>query len=191
MSSYGHQYSLAMKSKGTSFLNIGSGNDLLRNLLSRQGKSIVDFDLNTTTNPSVCGKLPFLPFSSSSFDVVLCFQMLEHLPLALFPICLKEFTRIGTKFVIISLPDVTYKGYEKLKHLTYKILKHPQVWKKYQKSEIDIEHEWEIGVGIVSEKTIIKYLNVDGLSLVRHFRNDLNLYHHFFVCKILAERTNN
>lgn len=189
MSSYGHQYSLAMKSKGTSLLNIGSGNDLLSQLLSRQGKFVVDFDLNYSTNPTVCGKLPFLPFLNSSFDVVLCFQMLEHLPFSLLPICMKEFTRIGTKFVIISLPDVTYKGYEKLKHYTYKFLKHPKVWKKYQKSDIDIEHEWEIGAGIVDERTIIQNANVDELALVRHFRNDLNTYHHFFVWKICYKST--
>lgn len=191
MSSYGHQYSLAMKSKGASFLNVGSGNDFLNHLLTRQGKFVVDFDLNYSTKPIVCGKLPFLPFYNSSFDIVLCFQMLEHLPVSLLPTCLTEFARVGTKYVIISLPDVTYRGYEKIKHFTYKVTKHPQVWKKYEIPQIDFEHEWEIGIGDVDEETVLKCVENDQLSLVHQFRNDLNLYHHFFVWKILAKKPEN
>lgn len=184
MSSYGHQFSLSMKSKGNSFLNVGSGNDLLSHLLSTQGKFVVNFDLNFSTSPSVCGKLPFLPFMTSCFDVILCFQMLEHLPMSFLPICLKEFARVGTRFVIISLPDVTYEGYERLKHISYKLFKHPKVWQKYQKTEIDVEHEWEIGLGDVKQETIEKTITANDLSLIREFRNDLHLYHHFYVCKI-------
>ncbi|MDD2522624.1 MAG: hypothetical protein PHW11_07390 [Anaerolineaceae bacterium] len=55
----------------------------------------------------------------------------------------------------------------------------------------DFEHEWEIGIGDVDEETVLKCVENDQLSLVHQFRNDLNLYHHFFVWKILAKKPEN
>jgi SAM-dependent methyltransferase len=46
-----------------------------------------------------------LPFTSCSFDLVTCFEVLEHLPQRTFPQALRELERISRKYIMVSVPD--------------------------------------------------------------------------------------
>ena len=181
MSSYGHQYALAMNTNCSTFLNIGSANWILSSLLKQQNKFVIDLDIDLSINPNVLGSLPKLPFPNNSFEVVMCFQVLEHLPFIMLEDCLKELCRISSKFITLSLPDQTSSYYEKIKKLIYFLVHNPRKWYRFNKKQIDPEHFWEIGINGISYskiETIITDLNIIANT---HFRNELFNYHHFFL----------
>lgn len=180
MSSYGYQYKLAMGTGGNSFINVGSGNHLLKYLLTTQKKSVIDFDLDFKTQPDVAGVFPYLPFRDKLFDIALCFQTLEHFPLSMFRSNLSELIRISSK-VIISIPDITRSKSEKLKNEFYRQMGFPKEWSVYRDRSIDQEHFWEIGDGSITTQTILNLIDEENLKIAQHFRNKLNPYHHFFI----------
>jgi SAM-dependent methyltransferase len=67
-------------------LDIGCGSQPYRGLLGPRVERYVGFDLpperwqRASTRADVYGRGPELPFSDRSFDTVVCFQVLEHVP---------------------------------------------------------------------------------------------------------------
>ena len=181
MSSYGHQYALAMSTKCSTFLNIGSANWILSTLLTQQKKFVIDLDIDLATNPHILGSLPYLPFLDNSIEAVLCFQVLEHLPFIIFIDCIKELSRIAKKSIIISLPDRTLLKADKVKRLIYLLVHNPRKWYRYNKVNIDPEHFWEIGINGVSDSVILNIIAGLEINVVSHYRNELFDYHHFFL----------
>lgn len=51
------------------------------------------------------GGVDALPFASSSFDLVTCFEVLEHLPHRAFPRALRELERVSRKYIMVSVPN--------------------------------------------------------------------------------------
>ena len=186
MSSYGLQYRLAINTNCSTFLNIGSANWILTTFLTQQGKYVVELDIDNATNPSVLGLLPYLPFEDSSFEVVMCFQVLEHLPFNLLANCMNELRRITSHYIIISLPDQTLTIYEKIKRFIYILIHNPKNLYLFNKKFIDQEHFWELGINGVSFDNIKKISEDLKINITSHFRNNLFDYHHF----ILLEKMN-
>lgn len=179
-SSYGYQFKLAYESGGMTFVNVGSANRVLSDLLSKQGRGVINLDLDFRTKPEVLGVIPNLPFKNKSFDASLCFQVLEHLPFSSFAENLVELSRIS-RILILSLPDISITRNENKKFQFYRRFHMPKEWSSYKPRQIDVEHFWEIGDGNITLDSIMKSFSSADLSLVNHFRNDLNRYHHFFV----------
>lgn len=46
-----------------------------------------------------------LPFSSKSFDLVTCFEVLEHLPYHIFSRSVNEIERVSRKYIAVSVPN--------------------------------------------------------------------------------------
>jgi hypothetical protein len=181
LSSYGYQFRLAIETNSRSFLNVGSANLILKQLLEKQNRRVLDLDLDFLTKPDIIGALPFLPFPDKSIDVVMCFQMLEHLPFNILGSCMKEIKRIAKEYILLSLPDRTRSKSQIAKYFIYRNLKHPLSWRKYQLIPISKEHFWEIGHSTITEDTLLRVMGNEGLQLVKHFRNPYNSYHHFFI----------
>lgn len=180
MSSYGYQYRLAMETGGNSFINVGSGNHLLKYLLTTQIKTVIDFDLDFEASPDVVGKFPHLPFKDKTFDVAMCFQTLEHFPFSMFLNNILELNRVADR-LLLSLPDRANSKTDNIKYDFYKRFKFPKEWKIFKQSDIGEEHFWEIGDGQITFDLIIEALSHTNLQVFRHFRNQHNRYHHFFV----------
>ena len=45
-----------------------------------------------------------LPFGDREFDTVCCLEVIEHLPVAIFPNVLRELARVAAKHIVISVP---------------------------------------------------------------------------------------
>ena len=184
MSSYGYQYKLAMETGGSSFINVGSGNHLLKYLLTTQKKSVIDFDLDFETQPDVVGLFPTLPFKDKTFDVAMCFQTLEHFPFSMFLSNLLELCRVAQK-IIISIPDKTVSKREILKHRFYKHAGFPKEWSNYKERPLDKEHFWEIGDEQITVEEVIAVIKQSNMIVIKHFRNNLYIYHHFFTLQMI------
>lgn len=191
-SSIGYQWKFAVETEGNTFLEIGPGGGVLTLLLEAKGLNVITCDINPVLEPSVCCAIPFLPFQNKSFDVVLCFEVLEHLPFSVFFQSLLEIKRLATKSVVISLPHYIPASPKNKKYsrswlvnlLKSRISSILHSKKNDKNVSIPPEHFWEIGVQNISPETIIAHSERAGLLLKGNFRNPHNQYHHFFIFDI-------
>ncbi len=92
-------------------LDIGAGNGFLSNALVSRGKSVVAVDISEVALARV--NAPTLQRSADdlsgvadrSYDLVLCTEMLEHLDDATYEGALREFNRVATKAILITVPN--------------------------------------------------------------------------------------
>lgn len=184
-SSIGWQYRLCIETNSNSFLDVGSGNNILSWLLSKAGKQIISIDHNFEVRPDIVGLLPQLPVRSKAVETALCFQVLEHLPFQMVLDCLKEFKRISSKYVIISVPDQSdiLSNRIKLMRAFADHMGFPKRWKTPLKTKNE-EHFWELGFDQIDSETFIILAKRCGLTIQKDFQNNLYPYHHFFVFTI-------
>jgi SAM-dependent methyltransferase len=190
LSSIGYQYELAVNTRGQKFLDVGSGNGILSWLLQNNGTEVVSIDHNPGVKPNLVCVLPHLPIKSNAVDVSLCFQVLEHLPYKFLGPSMMELARVSKSNVVISVPDQTevpsYK--QQFAREIYQTFHLPLRWKPPSR-RTDPEHFWEIGVDGIFVEDIIKISEMCQLTMIKHFRNTLFDYHHFFVFEKSADPT--
>jgi len=79
------------------------------------------------------------PFDLAHYDLVSCFQVLEHLPFSSFPEALQKLRKASSHYVIVSLPDRRKKLRISLPFFREKTFRLP-----FNRKEMDKEHCWEI-----------------------------------------------
>lgn len=89
-------------------LDVGCGNGVFTNL-TREKTNIYGTDrsyaaLRQVSSPRCQASAHALPFNSNSFDAVVCMEMLEHLPVGIFPMTLVELARISSDLILITVP---------------------------------------------------------------------------------------
>ncbi|MCT7641467.1 methyltransferase domain-containing protein, partial [Aliarcobacter butzleri] len=89
-------------------LDAGCGNGAISNYLD--GFNITAMDrsheaLKYVKNKSVEGSLDSLPFEDNSFDLIICSDVLEHLPDDIYKKTIKEFKRVSKKYILIISPN--------------------------------------------------------------------------------------
>ncbi|MCK4649611.1 class I SAM-dependent methyltransferase [Candidatus Pacearchaeota archaeon] len=94
--SYYYQLKHVYELKPSSVLEIGAGNNFLKKQLSKEITYKV-MDIAKDLNPDVLGGVDNIPLKNNSFDLVCCFQVLEHLPFNFFEKSLKEIARVSKK----------------------------------------------------------------------------------------------
>lgn len=180
--SYWHQIDLAVRHAPRSILEVGIGNGFLSDYLRRAGVPPTRLDVDPALHPDVVAALPRLPFPDGSFDTVLCYEVLEHLPFALFAPSVRELRRVARRSVALSLPD--YQRYLKIDSKLSKVwsihfvVTLPRLVLPAQPG--DSEHCWEIGKRGTRQRRVLAELAGAGLTVRRHFRPLETPYHHFF-----------
>jgi len=105
--SYWHQINELIKLKPTSILEIGIGNGLVANYLKQRGYNLTTMDIDPRLNPDKVGSVTNIPFPDESFEVVACFEVLEHLPYEQFSKALSEIHRVSKNmlFYLYRMPQ--------------------------------------------------------------------------------------
>lgn len=103
--SYWHQISETLRLGPHTCLVVGDGERTVSDALARAGVEVVTCDVDPSLRPRVVGDVRHPPFKDASFDVVLCAQVLEHLPFEDFTGCLGELRRITKRWAIVTLPQ--------------------------------------------------------------------------------------
>lgn len=178
--SYQMQIDSLLEFAPSTCLEIGVGNHIVSDALKRLGIKVTTFDVDPTLEPDVVGSVAErLPFDDNAFDVLLCAEVLEHLPFASFTSSLDEIARVSKVGAVISLPHWGYTfrciadlpGLPKLRH----------AWKlPFQTQTPKGEHEWEIGRRDYPLARIVGEMSTR-FKIRRHFLSVWMPYHHFFL----------
>lgn len=167
-----------------SVLEVGAGLDINK-------KHIVEYiptlsyktlDIADDLEPDYIGSVHKIPLPDESFDAVVAFEILEHIPFEEFENSLEEIKRVARKRVVISLPHFGPPVKLLLKIPFFPEIRFALKIPYLRKHIFNGQHYWEIGkrgYPIKKIRTIIaKYFDIE-----YDFIPFENQYHHFFVLK--------
>ena len=182
--SYWHQIDEVLKLNPDKVLEIGVGNKTVSNYLKSLGLDLITIDIDGGLKPDVIGNVLKTPFQNNSFNVILCAEVLEHLPFSDFEKSLNEIKKVCGQYAIITLPYggidfslIAYLPKKGLKTILSVKIPFPR------KFEFDGEHYWEIGKKGYSLNKIRKILS-KYFVIGREFYPTENMWHYFFILKV-------
>lgn len=189
--SYYNQIGITIESQPKNVLIIGVGDNIVGEVLKKFGYVVTTFDFAEDVNPDIIGDVTIIDkIINKKYDVVICCQVLEHLPFEKFEDTIKRISKVVSKNgkFILSLPDArTYISFSfrllGLKKYTF-LKRIPVFWKRKFRFDIEgnNEHYWEVGIVDVPCKkirdTLRKYF-----TLEKEFVDSGNLFHHFYILK--------
>lgn len=103
---YYHQAELVYKncSRSESLLEIGVGTGLLSDLLKKRGWNVWTLDIDSEKHPDYCGSALDFDYCAIGADVVLAFEIFEHIPYSTFEKTIKKISESAVKRLYFSLP---------------------------------------------------------------------------------------
>lgn len=160
--SFAHQIHDIYRLKPASILEIGIGNGFTSSFLKRSGFDVVTVDINAALEPDICSPIAGLAplLGGRSFDLVVCCEVLEHMPFANFEDNIEGFRAVGRR-LYLTLPN-----YKRVFGLSG-FLRLPKFAPALVEAEIEIpirksldkEHFWEVGSSpLTTRKEIVKRL---------------------------------
>jgi len=178
--SYWHQINSVLELEPKNILEIGVGNGLVSGYLKKQGKEVKTLDIDKNVEPDIVADVLEMPFSNNSFDLILCAEVLEHLPFNQFEKALANLKQVTRKNVVLSLPH-----FGPPIKLSFKIpfLKEIKIVFKIPfpiEHKFHGEHYWEIGKKGYSSGKIRRIIKKH-FKIQKEFIPYQNQYHHFYI----------
>lgn len=178
--SYWYQIDEVLKLGLKTVLEIGIGNGTVAEYLEKQGLKVKTLDIDRNLNPDFTASVLDMPLENNSFDVILCAEILEHLPFEDFEKGLLELKRVSKKYLVLSLPHFgppvkfSFKTplLKEIK-IAFKIPYHP-------KHKLGGVHYWEIGKRKYSSRKIRNIIEKH-FKIRKEFIPFENQYHHFYI----------
>lgn len=181
--SYWYQITEVLRKKPRRVLEVGIGNGLVSDYLRKQGVQVTTCDIDPALNPNAVASVTRLPFQDEQFDVVLCAEVLEHLPFSEFQHALMNLRRVTCSWLVLTLPvsSLTY-FYFATKFIPYVPPKSLSFRVPFPRQHhFDGQHHWEIGKRGYSLPRIRAEIKKAGFDLERDYAPPENMYHQFFV----------
>jgi len=183
--SYWHQINEIIKLNPKTVLEIGIGNGFVSDYLKKRGVNVTTLDIDERLNPDVVGSVLDMPVLNESFDVVACYEVLEHLPFENFSKALAEIYRVSKSYAVLSLPDAS-RAYCVYIHIPKigifkRLIPLPRF--KNPTHKFDGEHYWEIGKAEYPLSKIINEIQKAGFKIEKTYRVFENPYHRFFILR--------
>ncbi len=180
--SYWHQIHEIISLEPKKVLEVGIGNGFVTRYLREKGCGVTTLDIVSELGPDVTGSVLSMPFENAAFDVVVCFEVLEHLPYDDFPKALEELSRVSRKHVVLSLPDHTAVYRVNIELPRMKPIKRlvPHPFPRPPFHEFDGEHYWIIGKSNYPLEKISHDIERTGFKIVETYRAFEFYGHRFF-----------
>ncbi len=181
--SYWYQLCTVLKLSPKSIVEIGAGDHVFGNYV-RTNTDIIyrSCDIAEDLHPDIVGSVDALPLPNDSVDVMVAFEVLEHLPFDKFETALLELRRVAKRAVVLSLPHygpsirfsfkIPFIGEQRF---AWKIPHHPT-------HVFNGQHYWEIGKKGY-ELSVVRTVLQKHFCIEQEFVPYENQYHHFFVLR--------
>lgn len=100
----------AIPSDCASVLDVGCGDGRVTDLVAARNTRTVGCDLSPEALRHVrasctVARIEQLPFRDAGFDLVLCSEVLEHLPSTTYTQALQEIARVSSKYILVTVPN--------------------------------------------------------------------------------------
>lgn len=181
--SYWCQIKEITDTKPKSILEVGIGNGFVSSYLKQRKINITTLDIDNLLYPEVVGSVANIPFHDESFEIVTCFEVLEHIPYKNLSKALREIHRVSNRYAILSLPDCTKVYRVSLQipkiGLFQRLIPIPQLRPPTHK--FDGEHHWEIGKAGFPLQNVMSEMKNAGFEIKKTYRVFEVPYHRFFV----------
>ncbi len=181
---YWYQLEWVRRCAPTTVLEIGKGNGLMQDVLQRFGMKVETVDIDPALEPTFVATVTDIPVESNTYDLVLCAEVLEHIPFEDVPKALLELGRVSKRWVLITVPHSGYvfSGILKLPLLpwTYLGWKLPHFWKRHT---FQGEHYWELGKRGWSRRRLKRALVAAGFTIRRSLIPTDDPAHAFYLCE--------
>ena len=183
LASYWHQVREVSSFAPSTALCIGPGNSFVTRWLEDLDIRVFSVEYIDSRVADVRGDVRRLPFRTASADVVLCPQVLEHVPWADVPAAVTELGRIARLGLVVTLP----RSRRRLAaQVNLPMLGPRRLAVELRGSErrgiiSPEEHHWEIDQPPQPLAAVERLLQSTGFRLVRSYRVWELDYHHVFV----------
>lgn len=182
--SYWEQIESVTAIEPRSVLCIGVGDDIVPTVIERTGIEVKRFDFEPQLRCDYVGDVRHIGdiVEPLSADVVLCCQVLEHIPYEDFEPTLAAVYAIARRRVVLSLPY----HYKRMASLALKLPKLPLLdvdWcvpRFWQEWQFDGQHHWEVGAAHYPRRRIEEVVGRISPRRRSFFARG-NRYHLFFV----------
>ena len=179
--SYYYQLREVTARNPSSLLEVGTGDGVFREYIKTNTTiAYRNLDVAEDLKPDILGSVERIPLPDTSVDMVVAFEVLEHLPFEKFEQALGELKRVSRGSVIISLPH-----FGPPIACSFKVPFLPKICFAFKiplpkKHVFNGQHHWEIGKRGYSVRRIRSVLQKH-FSIEKEFVPFENQYHHFFV----------
>lgn len=191
-SSYYEQIRYAVSEEVHDVLAIGVGDGIVPKLISiiHPTVNVTTFDFDQQLIPDICGDIRMLStYVSDRYDVIICCQVLEHIPYNQFESCLTEMKKClkPSGRLILSLPNngLRFRLYLEIKGRKQLITAdiHGGVCKFYKKEfDYNGQHYWEIDAARKYRKTTVRKVISSHFAILEEYCVRNNSYHRFYIC---------
>lgn len=177
---YWHQIDAVVGTKSVTVLEVGGGNRLVADHLTKLGFDVTVVDIDPELKPDIVGSVLELPFQDNEFDAILAAEVLEHLPFDDFSQAVSEIRRVTKKYAVISIPHsgAVFNFSFKLPLLKRKTIffKIPYFWVAHK---FNGEHYWEMGKKGYPSRLIIQKIKEAGFDVLQSkiYNDDPGRYH--------------
>jgi hypothetical protein len=179
--SYWHQIDESLAANPSSCLEIGVGPGVVRDVLRQRGIDVTCVDIDPQLGVERVGDVRALPCDDGEFDVVLCAQVLEHVPLHDVPTAVGELYRVARRRAVVSLPQSgrTYRLSLELPKLgVHHLVRRAPVRRPHR---FDGQHHWQVGTPGCRAADVREILRAPGFSVAREYVVPEFTYHRFYV----------
>jgi len=166
-----------------SMLEVGTGDGFLgRFVKSATGIAYHSLDIASDLEPEIVGSVEAIPLRDGAVDVVVAFEVLEHLPFEGFVPALREMRRVTRSHVFISLPHFGPRPKVALKVPGMRELRLAAKLPFPRAHTFHGQHYWEIGKRGYSVGRIRSVLR-GMFAIQKDFLPFETQYHHFFLLR--------
>ena len=142
---YYNQASIVYKycNRESHILEIGIGTGLLSDLLKKRAWNLKTLDIDEEKNPDFCDSAENFDYRGNLIEIILAFEIFEHIPYPTFVKVLNRFANDGIKEIYFSLPWCE----KKVASLSFKLPKFPVMnfdFKIPQNKILEPLHYWEL-----------------------------------------------
>ena len=171
-----------------SVLEVGVGNKIVSGILLNRGYDVKTIDIDQEVKPDFIEDIRNpVSLSGNSFDLILCCQVLEHLPYSDFITTLKNLYQISKRYVIITLPYTstgTFKFYFYIHFPFLGSVSYMELFNLISRRHVfNGQHYWEIGKKGYRLRKVRKDIYKSGFRIIKQYPIPENPYHYMFICE--------